>query len=328
MIAPGATAVASSSQPQQDRPRVPVVLAERASNHAPAAKASGSTSRPGAASDAPYLLPRTPQESQQRRASDGRAPDTGSRNPASSFSHVGASLFDAANITNVAHVRQSGADLEASSRIFGTGAPSSASATPANVHRVQNGEFIQGTPITGDHPRMGGASVTGQQRGLFNVIAPEESPDELGGMDDSPACVIDCGATANGFVGSETPPPSGAGAGEWTDPRTEPAQGGRPFLLPFAVRQEGGRPLWPTQPLGAGELGAQRPAERTQEPPAAVPTTSGDTVRQEREAMMQTVMEFGFSEYQATEAFKRCSTVEGAVEWITDPGREWAESWS
>eukprot|EP00927_Polykrikos_kofoidii_P000229 TRINITY_DN10095_c0_g1_i2.p1 TRINITY_DN10095_c0_g1~~TRINITY_DN10095_c0_g1_i2.p1 ORF type:complete len:187 (-),score=55.31 TRINITY_DN10095_c0_g1_i2:48-608(-) len=33
--------------------------------------------------------------------------------------------------------------------------------------------------------------------------------------------------------------------------------------------------------------------------------------------------ELGFGRYQALEAFKRCSTVESAVDWILDPAREW-----
>jgi len=306
-----APAAASSAHTQQDRQRVPVALASRSFNHGAATKASGSTSRPGGTADAPYLLPRNPLENPQlRRGSDPLPADSGSRNPASSFSHVGSLLCDAASTNNV---REAGADMEASSRPAGIGASSSASAAPAYAHRMQNGEF-QGTPITGDRSRM-----ASQHRGGLNAM---ESPDgALGGIDDTPAAVVDCGAMADRFVGSETPPPSpgGPGARDWTDPRTEPAQGGKAFLLPPLPRQEGGRSLRANQ---AGEAGAYRPAECMPERPAQSPTTnSGD--RQDREELMQRVMEMGFSEYQAGEAVKRCSTEAACVEWILDPEREW-----
>lgn len=43
----------------------------------------------------------------------------------------------------------------------------------------------------------------------------------------------------------------------------------------------------------------------------------------EREAEVRQVQDLGFSLHQATEAFKRCSTVESAVDWILSPEREW-----
>eukprot|EP00971_Amphidinium_carterae_P019418 382204-Amphidinium_carterae.2 len=41
------------------------------------------------------------------------------------------------------------------------------------------------------------------------------------------------------------------------------------------------------------------------------------------DAILQLQAEMGFSKFQVEEAFKRCSTVEGAVEWILSPEREW-----
>merc|ERR1711862_413129 len=118
---------------------------------------------------------------------------------------------------------------------------------------------------------------------------------ELGGNDDTPTCVVDCGA-ADGFVGSETPPRGGAQPAR-LDPRTEPMQGGKPFLLPFAMeRPDPGRPLWPQQPstaAGAADAAAASTAEDDRPPP------SNRDHEAEKQALLQQVQDMGFTHHQA-----------------------------
>jgi hypothetical protein len=44
---------------------------------------------------------------------------------------------------------------------------------------------------------------------------------------------------------------------------------------------------------------------------------------EQKAAMKQLSDELGFSTEQIQEAFKRCSTAEGAIDWILSPEREW-----
>jgi hypothetical protein len=142
------------------------------------------------------------------------------------------------------------------------------------------------------------------------------SVDEL--VDERPTCVVDCGAP------EEQPPMTtpGVASDRWNEPPR--GAGGKPFLLPFAfpLGPSGGTGgnIFPQQPLGVTELAGASASD------GVAAATSKEPEQEEMYQRLQD--EMGFSRYQVTEAFKRCSTAEAAIDWILSPEREWAENWN
>lgn len=216
-------------------------------------------------------------------------------------------------------------------------------------HAVQVG--ITNTNITEQDTQS--ASAPGRH-GLRDVVSTSVDEDEL--TDDGPPCVIDCGApppeVPQEVVQDVFPQPhvaeplrvrhvsataeapqvvQGVAADGWSS--LGPSQGGKPFLLPFSLTSseaQGQRAAaFPPQVVGAAQLngaaavsaGGAASCSSTR-----IPGTSKDDA--EREALLQQLQdEMGFSRYQVTEAFKRCSTAEAAIDWILSPEREWDENW-
>lgn len=93
------------------------------------------------------------------------------------------------------------------------------------------------------------------------------------------------------------------------------------------------RPLLPTPPAAkpswsstAGDVAAcgSSAASSSQAEGNQTAASASDAFTPEREAdILRLQGELGFSRYQATEAFKRCSTAGAAVDWILSPEREW-----
>lgn len=302
------------SSADADRPdRQPAVNLARAS-------ASSSSSRPAATAEggaAPFLLPRFKPEGSSPL---GRRPGDSKVNVASG-QHLAELQLRAESLC-----KSTGAETVDSTRMAASNAARFAGLQqlrvaggmqPVNARATESQRLVANPPAV-------------VQRGLIGVVdaSVDEGPDTLLGADDGGiASVLDCGA-AGDFVGSETPPKGGAAglpsnAAAWIDPRCDPLQGGKPFLLPFAVRPDGGavRALWPQQQLGTSET------EEAPAPTAVVPSTNSKTP-EEQEAMMQILQdEMHFTRYQVVEAFKRCSTAEAAIDWILEPGREWGDQW-
>jgi len=57
--------------------------------------------------------------------------------------------------------------------------------------------------------------------------------------------------------------------------------------------------------------------------PEGARTAKREVSEEQKAAMKQLSDELGFSDEQIQEAFKRCSTAEGAIDWILSPEREW-----
>jgi hypothetical protein len=281
-----------------------------------------------------------------------------------SFSQIGASLYAVADsVSDVPHPEaarwNSGCDDNARSSGYGERLvevePLQVTRPMANHHftateqsRVQAGEAphaeqrhptvqaemqnivqrcLQQVGNTGHAEHRGvTSSPPGQQQGLLGVVSPSMD-DEY--VDESPTSILDCGAPPQ-----EQPPVSrGAAADAWSNLRPEAAasakEAGKPFLLPFSAPTGAGHvaPMpqqlpgtsdpsgWPVAADGAAASGSRVPSTKDHD--------------QEREALFQQLQdEMGFSRYQVTEAFKRCSTAEAAIDWILSPEREWDAAWS
>lgn len=98
----------------------------------------------------------------------------------------------------------------------------------------------------------------------------------------------------------------------WIDPRPRAVaagvSGSDGSLLQGALYKEG---TWPP----VGPLEAEWPPEER--------AASKQVSEEQRAAMARLQLEMGFSEVQVAEAFKRCSTTEGAIDWILSAEREW-----
>jgi hypothetical protein len=213
------------------------------------------------------------------------------------------------------------AEVEAPRMVVGSSGLSGEMSQRLAQLRIQN---MEETLQAADHQRVTASSPHKVQRGLIGVVdsSVDDGPDGLVGVDDGPS-VVDCGASGE-FVGSDTPPRVSPPR-ERIDPRLDPGQGGKPFLLPVRPDAEAGRPHWPQQPLGAGDVGGQQTEMPT---PPRMPGTNAEEPEVQESMLQQLQDEMGFSRYQVTEAFKRCSTAEAAIDWILDPAREWDSNWS
>jgi len=147
-------------------------------------------------------------------------------------------------------------------------------------------------------------------------------------VDCGPAALVDCGPPeADIWIGSRPSPASLDHTGVWLEPRPNaPSAGGFPptGYLSKPVKSTARLQLSPR--IGGPADSARGPPSQAALPPATSEVERPTKVKvseEQKAAMKQLSDELGFSNEQIQEAFKRCSTAEGAIDWILSPEREW-----
>lgn len=139
-------------------------------------------------------------------------------------------------------------------------------------------------------------------------------------VDCGPVACVDCGPPEADIWIDPRPPGSRDHTGVWLEPRpTVPSTAAGSFPPTGYLTK-------PAKSAARLPDSARRPPSQALEPPATSQMeqpAKREVSEEQKAAMKQLSDELGFSTEQIQEAFKRCSTAEGAIDWILSPEREW-----